>query len=99
MPREYGPSMSTSWDPDRYLHYRDERGRPFLDLLARDLGLNVREEVLPFERLGEAAEMFLTGAVRGIEPVRGCDGVFTGSEPLITPQLSHALRQRWEVRA
>ena len=27
--------MSHSWDPDRYLAYADERGRPFLDLLAR----------------------------------------------------------------
>jgi trans-aconitate 2-methyltransferase len=24
-----------TWDPDRYLTYADERGRPFLDLLAR----------------------------------------------------------------
>lgn len=27
--------MSHSWDPDRYLLFADERGRPFLDLLAR----------------------------------------------------------------
>jgi len=27
--------MSGDWDPDRYLQYADERGRPFLDLLAR----------------------------------------------------------------
>ena len=27
--------MSHSWDPDRYLVYADERGRPFVDLLAR----------------------------------------------------------------
>lgn len=27
--------MSHSWDPDRYLTFADERGRPFLDLLAR----------------------------------------------------------------
>ena len=27
--------MSQHWDPDRYLVYADERGRPFLDLLAR----------------------------------------------------------------
>jgi len=27
--------MAHTWDPDRYLHYADERGRPFLDLLAR----------------------------------------------------------------
>ena len=27
--------MSHSWDPERYLVYADERGRPFVDLLAR----------------------------------------------------------------
>jgi para-aminobenzoate synthetase/4-amino-4-deoxychorismate lyase len=67
--------------------------------LATGLGLPVREEVLPFERLGEATELFLTGAVRGIEPVSACDDVFAGAEPQITSQLTDALRQRWEVRA
>jgi trans-aconitate 2-methyltransferase len=28
-------SMPHTWDPDRYLTYADERGRPFLDLIAR----------------------------------------------------------------
>ncbi len=27
--------MSHTWDPERYLAYADERGRPFVDLLAR----------------------------------------------------------------
>ncbi|WP_101525336.1 methyltransferase domain-containing protein [Nocardioides houyundeii] len=27
--------MTFSWDPDLYLEYADERGRPFVDLLAR----------------------------------------------------------------
>ncbi len=27
--------MSHTWDPDRYLAYADERGRPFVDLVAR----------------------------------------------------------------
>ncbi|CAA9406843.1 MAG: Trans-aconitate 2-methyltransferase, partial [uncultured Nocardioides sp.] len=27
--------MSHTWDPDRYLAFADERGRPFADLLAR----------------------------------------------------------------
>lgn len=27
--------MAHSWDPDRYLAYADERGRPFVELLAR----------------------------------------------------------------
>src|SRR6187200_1535043 len=30
-----GGPMSHSWDPDRYLVYADERGRPYVDLLAR----------------------------------------------------------------
>ena len=27
--------MTNPWDPDRYLTYADERGRPFVELLAR----------------------------------------------------------------
>ena len=27
--------MSHRWDPERYLTYADERGRPFVELLAR----------------------------------------------------------------
>ena len=27
--------MTHTWDPDRYLTYADERGRPFVELLAR----------------------------------------------------------------
>ena len=27
--------MTHTWDPDRYLTFADERGRPFVDLLAR----------------------------------------------------------------
>ncbi|MGH6656102.1 MAG: methyltransferase domain-containing protein [Actinocrinis sp.] len=27
--------QSTNWDPDRYLRFADQRGRPFLDLLGR----------------------------------------------------------------
>ncbi|MBZ5737752.1 trans-aconitate 2-methyltransferase [Nocardioides mangrovi] len=29
------PYAAHTWDPDRYLTYADERGRPFVDLLAR----------------------------------------------------------------
>ena len=63
--------------------------------LATELGIGVREEALPLERLSEATEVFLTGAVRGIEPVRAWDGVLTGAEQLVTPLLSHALRRLW----
>ena len=27
--------MTHSWDPERYLTFADERGRPFLELLSR----------------------------------------------------------------
>ena len=27
--------MAHTWDPDRYLTYADERGRPFVELVAR----------------------------------------------------------------
>ena len=53
-------------------------------LLADALGMPVREEAVAFERLADADEMFLTGAVRGIEPVRGCDGAFVGPDEAIS---------------
>ena len=37
--------MSHVWDPDRYLAYADERGRPFVDLLARVPAENPRTVV------------------------------------------------------
>src|SRR3712207_4051709 len=37
--------MSHTWDPDRYLSYADERGRPFVDLLARVPAENPRRVV------------------------------------------------------
>src|SRR5436190_6629833 len=30
-----GRIVNHTWDPDRYLTYADERGRPFVDLIAR----------------------------------------------------------------
>lgn len=37
--------MNHTWDPDRYLTYADERGRPFADLRPR------ARVVLPFRRI------------------------------------------------
>jgi trans-aconitate 2-methyltransferase len=60
-----------SWDPDRYLVYADERGRPFLDLLARidaapprrvvDLGCG------PGNLTGLLAERFVAADVLGVD--------------------------------
>lgn len=37
--------MTHTWDPDRYLAYADERGRPFVDLLQR-VGATAPEQVV-----------------------------------------------------
>jgi para-aminobenzoate synthetase / 4-amino-4-deoxychorismate lyase len=66
--------------------------------LAAALGLPCREEILSFERLRSADEVFLTGAVRGIEPVRGCDGAPGWAAGPVTAGLSRELRDTW-IRA
>jgi branched-subunit amino acid aminotransferase/4-amino-4-deoxychorismate lyase len=58
--------------------------------LAAALGIPVREEAVPFDRLRQAAELFLTGAVRGIEPV-------VGPEEETTAALSRELRRFWSL--
>jgi para-aminobenzoate synthetase / 4-amino-4-deoxychorismate lyase len=63
--------------------------------IAAAAGLEVREEPIAFGRLADATEMFVTGAVRGIEPVRRCDGVFAATEQQTTPVLSRALGACW----
>jgi len=40
---------------------------------ARSLGIEVREQELTLERLLAASEAFLTGSVRGVEPVRAVE--------------------------
>jgi para-aminobenzoate synthetase/4-amino-4-deoxychorismate lyase len=67
--------------------------------IAAALGLPVREAPIAFDHLAAADELFLTGAVRGIEPVRACDGAFAGSDHRITPLLSRELRRCWRTAA
>jgi para-aminobenzoate synthetase / 4-amino-4-deoxychorismate lyase len=64
---------------------------------ARSLGLAVREQLVGPEALSAADEAFLTGAVRGIEPVRRCAGVADWSEGPVTVRLAAALRRLWMV--
>ena len=63
--------------------------------VARAEGVEVREEELALERLLEADEVFTTGAVRGIEPVRALSGLREWLEGSLTPRLAAALRDRW----
>jgi para-aminobenzoate synthetase / 4-amino-4-deoxychorismate lyase len=61
--------------------------------LARALGIEVREERVPLELLSTADEAFATGAVRGVEPVRGCTGVREWEPGPVTARISSALRR------
>ena len=67
------------------------RGR--LIEVARSLGLEVREENVPGDLLSTADEVFVTGAVRGVEPVRACAGVRDWDAGPVTPRVSQALRR------
>ena len=62
--------MPHSWDPDRYLTYADERGRPFVELLARvqaeprtvvDLGCG------PGNLTALLADRWPTAEIRGVD--------------------------------
>lgn len=69
------------------------RGRT-IEVAAAE-GIKVREEPIAISALTEAEEVFLTGSVRGIEPVSSIDGVaiLTGGE--LSAEIADALRERW----
>jgi len=62
---------SPAWDPDRYLRYADERGRPFLDLLARVGAVDPRVVVDlgcgPGNLTSLLAERWPTAVVTGVD--------------------------------
>ncbi len=63
--------MPHSWDPDRYLTYADERGRPFVELLAR-IGATAPTEVVdlgcgPGNLTGLLAERWPDAHVAGLD--------------------------------
>lgn len=67
--------------------------------IARELDVEVREESFACEALGAAREVFATGSIRGVEPVRSLDGVPLGGRGTLTSTLADALRERWFQRA
>jgi para-aminobenzoate synthetase/4-amino-4-deoxychorismate lyase len=62
---------------------------------AGALGIELREEAVGVEALAAADEVFLTGAVRGVEPVRACTGVAEWDSGRVTAQLAAELRRLW----
>ncbi len=66
--------------------------------LAGELGIEAREARLSLNDLVAAEEVFLTGSVRGIEPVGAIDGTALVTAGNVTSKLSAELRRTW-VRA
>ena len=63
--------------------------------IAGAMGIGLRERSVALTDLLDAEEMFLTGSVRGIEPVRSLDGVELEPRSNMTARLAAALRSRW----
>jgi para-aminobenzoate synthetase/4-amino-4-deoxychorismate lyase len=63
--------------------------------VARALGLEVRERSVDAAELAAADEVFLTGAVRGVEPVRRCAGVGEWDSGELTARVAAELRREW----
>jgi para-aminobenzoate synthetase / 4-amino-4-deoxychorismate lyase len=62
---------------------------------ARENDIEVREEELSLDRLLDADEVFTTGAVRGVEPVRAVRGMREWLEGELTQRVAATLRGRW----
>ncbi len=62
---------------------------------ARALGIGVREEPLGVDRLIAAGEAFLTGSVRGIEPVRSLGDAELGPPSAAVAELASELKRDW----
>lgn len=66
--------------------------------VAAAMEIEAVEERLTTDDL-RSAEVFLTGSVRGIEPVSSLDGAELAPPGEISAQLAAALRRRWRVPA
>jgi para-aminobenzoate synthetase/4-amino-4-deoxychorismate lyase len=67
--------------------------------IAGELGVTVREEPLAPGALLAARELFATGSIRGIEPVRSLDGAPVSHGTELTDAVADVLRSRWLERA
>lgn len=63
--------------------------------IAAAEGVETREEALSREDLAAAEEVFLTGSLRGVEPLGSLDGAELQGEGEITRLVAAGLRRRW----
>ena len=61
--------------------------------IARSLDIPTAIEPLPLNSLADAAEVFLTGSIRGVEPVCACDGLGSWAVGPVTLLLMETLAQ------
>lgn len=63
--------------------------------IARSLAIPTAIEPLPLDRLAGAQEVFLTGCIRGVEPVCACGGLGSWGVGSVTLRLREALARIW----
>jgi para-aminobenzoate synthetase/4-amino-4-deoxychorismate lyase len=63
--------------------------------IAAELGIEVSEEPIRVDEMRDLDEVFLTGSVRGVEPVKALDGEDLWIGGPIASKLAAALRARW----
>jgi para-aminobenzoate synthetase/4-amino-4-deoxychorismate lyase len=63
--------------------------------LARGAGIEVRERAIGIDELVEADEVFVTGGVRGVEPVARCAGLGEWDSGGLTARVRAELRRAW----
>jgi para-aminobenzoate synthetase/4-amino-4-deoxychorismate lyase len=63
--------------------------------VARTAGIEVIERALTLDELAAADEVFTTGGVRGLEPIRRCVGLREWDSGEITARVRAELRRAW----
>ena len=63
--------------------------------IAAELEIEVEEAPIGLGEMPGFEEVFLTGSVRGVEPVRALDGEDLRVGDRVVPRLASALRERW----
>lgn len=63
--------------------------------VARAAGIDLREAEIPLQDLLRADEVFLTGSVRGVEPVGSIVGAGTWEPGPVTAVIAEGLRRLW----
>jgi para-aminobenzoate synthetase/4-amino-4-deoxychorismate lyase len=63
--------------------------------VATEVGIPVREQAVSADDLAQADEVFASGSLRGVEPVRTYERVRGWEQGAVTPVVSGALRKRW----